>query len=78
MARQAARRSAGQTIIADGSSQISARTMWKSTAAVSTSPAIQCMVTQANLTPRIGKNPVASRASTEAAITQWKMRSGRR
>jgi hypothetical protein len=45
--------------------------MWKMTAAVSTSPAIQCVVTQSNFQPRIGRNAVASSVSTETAIVQW-------
>ncbi len=47
---------------------------WKRIDVVSTSPAIQCHVTQANLTPAIGRNAVSSSVNIDAAITQWNAR----
>ena len=44
--------------------------MWNSTDAVSSTPAIQCHCTQANLMPTIGRNPVISNVNIETAITQ--------
>jgi hypothetical protein len=44
--------------------------MWNRIDAVSSSPAIQCQYTHANLMPTMGRNAVKSRASMAKAITQ--------
>ena len=70
--------SSGPTQIDQKSRKNVAWMMWKRIDAVSTSPAIQCHCTQANLTPTIGRNAVNSSTNIDAAITQWNSRAVRR
>ena len=56
----ASAKSARPSHIAPHVPRTSTRTTWNTTAAASTSPVIQCMVTQPNSTPTIGRNAVPS------------------
>ncbi len=50
-------------------------TVWNSTATHNTTPVIQCSGTHENLSPRMGRNALASSNSTASAVTQWNTRS---
>lgn len=45
--------------------------MWNTTAAESTTPAIQWIVTQSNLMPTMGRKAVTLSVSTDTAMIQW-------